>query len=47
MVLLRHGPEYVRVLRQSMVEWMQEHEWESLEEMRGNMSLARCPDPGA
>jgi dihydroorotate dehydrogenase (fumarate) len=28
-----------------MVDWMEEHEWESLDEMRGNMNLARCPDP--
>jgi dihydroorotate dehydrogenase (fumarate) len=43
--LLRHGPEYLKVLRQGMVSWMEEFEWESLESMRGNMSLARCPDP--
>ena len=27
--------------------WMQEHEWDSLDEMRGNMSLERIPDPAA
>ena len=26
---------------------MQEHEWTSLDEMRGNMSLGRIPDPAA
>jgi hypothetical protein len=26
---------------------MQEHEWESLNDMRGNMSLQRIPDPAA
>ena len=26
---------------------MEEHEYESLAQMRGNMSLARCPDPNA
>ena len=26
---------------------MQEHEWTSLNEMRGNMSLKRIPDPAA
>jgi dihydroorotate dehydrogenase (fumarate) len=24
---------------------MAKHEWTSLKEMRGNMSLQRCPDP--
>ena len=27
--------------------WMQEHEWSSLDEMRGNMSFGRIPDPAA
>ena len=45
--LLRNGPEYLKVLRQGMEDWMREFEWESLEPMRGNMSLQRCPDPAA
>lgn len=45
--LLRNGPEYLKVLRQGMEDWMREFEWESLETMRGNMSLQRCPDPAA
>ncbi|HMB78675.1 MAG TPA: hypothetical protein VKI43_01355, partial [Vicinamibacterales bacterium] len=28
-------------------EWADEHEYESLDQMRGSMSLARCPDPSA
>jgi dihydroorotate dehydrogenase (fumarate) len=44
-VLLRKGPEYLGVLTQDMAKWMEEFEWESIEEMRGNMSLGRCPDP--
>jgi dihydroorotate dehydrogenase (fumarate) len=44
-VLLRNGPEHLKVMIQGMVDWMREFEWESLEEMRGNMSLGRCPDP--
>jgi dihydroorotate dehydrogenase (fumarate) len=43
--LLRNGPEHLKVLTQGMVDWMREFEWDSLEEMRGNMSLGRCPDP--
>ena len=26
---------------------MEENEWESLDQMRGNMSLGRIPDPAA
>jgi dihydroorotate dehydrogenase (fumarate) len=45
--LLRHGPGYLRSLRTGVEAWMQEHEWGSLNEMRGNMSLERIPDPAA
>jgi dihydroorotate dehydrogenase (fumarate) len=45
--LLRHGPDHLRTVRREIVEWMEEHEWNSLGEMRGNMSLGRIPDPAA
>ena len=45
--LLRHGPEHLRAVRLEIESWMQEHEWSSLGEMRGNMSLQRIPDPAA
>jgi dihydroorotate dehydrogenase (fumarate) len=45
--LLRHGPGHLRTVRREVEEWMQEHEWSSLNEMRGNMSLERIPDPAA
>lgn len=45
--LLRHGPEHLRTVRREIESWMREHEWESLNEMRGNMSLERLPDPAA
>ncbi len=45
--LLRHGPGHLRTVRREIEAWMQEHEWSSLGEMRGNMSLERIPDPAA
>jgi dihydroorotate dehydrogenase (fumarate) len=45
--LLRHGPDRLRVVRAEVEAWMHEHEWSSLTEMRGNMSLGRIPDPAA
>jgi len=45
--LLRHGPGHLRTVRSEIEAWMTEHEWNSLGEMRGNMSLARIPDPAA
>jgi dihydroorotate dehydrogenase (fumarate) len=45
--LLRNGPDYLRIVRNEIEVWMQEHEWASLNEMRGNMSLGKIPDPAA
>ena len=41
------GLSHLRTVRREVEEWMQEHEWSSLNEMRGNMSLERIPDPAA
>ncbi|MDR7518086.1 MAG: dihydroorotate dehydrogenase-like protein [Armatimonadota bacterium] len=45
--LLRHGPGYLRLVRQGLEAWMTEHGYTSLAQMRGSMSLSRCPDPAA
>ena len=45
--ILRHGPARLRVLRDEMADWMQEHGYESLRQMKGSMNLTRCPDPAA
>jgi dihydroorotate dehydrogenase (fumarate) len=45
--LLRHGPEHLAVLRAGLERWLTEHEYSSLDQLRGSMNLARCPDPAA
>ncbi len=45
--LLRHGPAHLRTILSEIESWMEEHEWNSLDEMRGNMSLERIPDSAA
>ncbi len=45
--LLRNGPGHLRVLRRDLEAWMEENEWSSLDEMRGNMSFGRIPDPAS
>ena len=45
--LLRHGPAHLQTVRHEIEVWMQEREWNSLDEMRGNMSFCRIPDPAA
>jgi len=43
--ILRHGPERISILRDQLGLWMEEREFESVTQMRGTMSLLRCPDP--
>jgi len=45
--LLRDGPRHLRAVRSELEAWMEEHEWDSLDLMRGNMSFGRIPDPAA
>jgi dihydroorotate dehydrogenase (fumarate) len=45
--LLRNGPEHLQVVREGFARWLEEHEYDSVEQMRGSMSLFRCPDPAA
>jgi dihydroorotate dehydrogenase (fumarate) len=45
--LLLNGPEYLRTIREALEVWMEEHEYESVEQMHGSMNLVHCPDPKA
>lgn len=45
--VLKNGPDHFRVVKRELTEFLQEHEYESLSVMRGNMSLDNCPDPRA
>ena len=46
-VLLRHGINHIRTIEHEMREWMDEHEYESVEQLKGIMSQKNCPDPTA
>lgn len=43
--LLQNGPGHMATMRDEMLAWMDEHEYESVAQMIGSMSLLRCPDP--
>ena len=45
--LLKNGPRHLATVLRGMSDWMSEHEYESLAQMQGSMSLRRCPDPRA
>jgi len=45
--LLALGPKHLRYVRDELARWLEEHEYESLAQMQGSMSLLRCADPRA
>ena len=45
--ILRRGPEYLSALRLELDRWMEEHEYESLAQMRGSLSAQKAPNPSA
>jgi dihydroorotate dehydrogenase (fumarate) len=45
--LLLRGPRALAEVRTEVERWMEEHEYESLAQMKGSMSLLSCPDPAA
>jgi len=45
--LLQNGPGHLGEVRRATAEWLEEHEYDSLEQMTGSMNMSRCPDPSA
>lgn len=43
--LLKNGPSYARTLIEGVHDWMLEHEYSSVEQMKGSMNHAHCPTP--
>ena len=46
-VLIRHGIKHISTIEREMVAWMEEHEYESVEQLKGSMSQKHCPNPAA
>jgi dihydroorotate dehydrogenase (fumarate) len=45
--LLRSGIEHLRLVEAGLRKWMDEHEYESIAQMRGSLSQLNAPDPSA
>ena len=45
--LLHHGPEHLRRIEAEIVAWMTEHEYESVDQLRGSASQSAVEDPAA
>jgi dihydroorotate dehydrogenase (fumarate) len=46
-VLLRHGVEHIRVIEKEIIDWMEQHEYHSISQLKGSLSQKNCPDPSA
>jgi dihydroorotate dehydrogenase (fumarate) len=45
--LLRNGINHLRSIEQGVRQWMEAHEYESVQQMQGSMSQKNCSDPSA
>jgi dihydroorotate dehydrogenase (fumarate) len=46
-VLVRHGIEQIDTIERELSDWMDEHEYASVLQLRGSLSHKNCPDPTA
>jgi dihydroorotate dehydrogenase (fumarate) len=44
-VLIRHGVRQIGVIERDLVAWMEEHEYESVSQLKGSLSQKNCPAP--
>jgi dihydroorotate dehydrogenase (fumarate) len=45
--LIRHGVGHIKVIEKELVAWMEEHEYESVTQLKGSLSQKNCPAPSA
>lgn len=45
--LLKHGPSHLSHIEKAMRDWMEEHDYDSVSQMKGSMSQRNVPDPAA
>jgi dihydroorotate dehydrogenase (fumarate) len=45
--LLRHGVRQIAVVERDLVAWLEEHEYNSIAQLKGSLSQKNCPDPSA
>ena len=43
--LMRHGVRQIGVIEREMTTWMEEHEYESVSQLKGSLSQRNCADP--
>jgi dihydroorotate dehydrogenase (fumarate) len=46
-VLLRHGAKQLGAIERDLVDWLEQHEYESVTQLKGSLSQKNCDDPSA
>ena len=45
--LLKNGIGHLQHIEEGLLDWMEKHEYESVQQMKGSMSQIHCPNPSA
>ncbi len=45
--LLRHGIPQIAAIERDLIDWMEEHDYESVKQLKGSLSQIKCPEPAA
>lgn len=45
--VIRHGIPQIAMIERELIEWLEEHEYESVSQLKGSLSQKNCPEPGA
>jgi dihydroorotate dehydrogenase (fumarate) len=45
--VIRHGIPQIAMIEREMVDWLKEHEYESVSQLKGSLSQKNCPEPAA
>jgi dihydroorotate dehydrogenase (fumarate) len=45
--LIRHGVKQIGVIERDLIAWMEEHEYESVAQLKGSLSQKNCAEPSA
>jgi dihydroorotate dehydrogenase (fumarate) len=45
--VIRHGIPQIGMIERDMVDWLEEHDYESVSQLKGSLSQRNCPEPAA
>jgi dihydroorotate dehydrogenase (fumarate) len=45
--VIRHGIPQIGMIERDMIDWLEEHDYESVSQLKGSLSQKNCPEPAA